>query len=217
MKLKLFTLIVSFLIFVQSGYGDDLIKFEDYKKLSQERRKSIAGIASPELQKTYNRWDQIISMGGKWWGWHQAQSFIHSKKLDGFIDMAYAQVNLLLRFHSEMVEINKKSGMIDKEAVKAADALVNFPETDKERYLDVCWYLVKLAPTPEALALNKKAVDLAGELTTRLANQNITEKDYKAIDAAVKEIRDQMRKLPQLTPDQIEEGLAALPEDEQHR
>jgi len=220
MKQRFLTTIALFLIIVPIGYGEDVIKFEDYKKLSQEDRQKTANEATPDLQRQYGRWNQILSMRGAWWEpSHQGRAFIRSKGHTALYDLSDYQVNLWGKFEQEATEANRKSGMTKEDQGAVFSSLeADFALIDKDRYKDQWWYLVKLAPTPEAQALNEKAAALEAEWNKHFGNgQYITREELRIVDSAVKEIRDQMRELPQLTPEQLEAGLAALPEEIPHR
>jgi hypothetical protein len=214
MKLKLCATVALIFVTLIPAYSEDSINFENYKKLLQQERQQIVREATPELQKRYGRWDQILSMGGKWWNNQQGEDIINSKGVDALADLGNIQVTLWGDFYFQTVDANKKAGMKDEQAQKAAAIVADNRVIDAERYKDLCWYLVKLAPTPEALALNEKARALGVELNKRFGQgRKITKEDLKTIDAAVKEIRDQMRQLPQWSPDQVEAALANLPEE----
>jgi hypothetical protein len=220
MKKNLLMQILVLLSLTAYAFSENPPTFEEYKKLSQGDRQKITGEATPELHKQYNRWNQIINMGGNWWEpTHQGWAFIRSKGFTELAGLSIWQTNLFGDFELAILESNKKSGMSEKaQDVAAASLEAEYKLIDKERYKDQWWYLVKLAPTPEAMALNEKAAALGREWITRYQSTShsvkITRDDIKAINAAVKEIRDQMRELPQLTPEQIEVGLAALPDDQ---
>ena len=189
----------------------DSIKFEDYRRLSQEERQKAAHDASPEMQKQYGRWDQILSMGGKSWNDQQARALVSSKGLSELGGIFATQMNVRGWYHLQKVTAYEKKGMSKEQAVKAVEASPDIPSIRNEEYLDSWSDLVKLAPTPEALALNEKAKALVAEWYARFDGKNITIKDLMEVDTAAREIRDQMRKLPQWTPEQIETALAGLP------
>ena len=199
------------------GVANDKINFDYYKKLSNEDRSIIVDKASPEMQKKFKQWNQILSMGGQWWGPFQAEAFIRSKGFSGLENIVNLQINLWGNYHIEIVQAKLKAGLSEEEARKFADTVSNYTDNDKERYKDIWWYLVKLAPTPEALALNAKASTLAAEFDKRYnGSRGLTIDDLKVVDIEVKNLREQMRKLPQLTPDQIEAGFAELPQEDIH-
>jgi hypothetical protein len=210
---------ISLLVFaIASVRGADPIRFEDYKQLSPEARLKIANASTPELQRQYGRWDQILSMGGQWWSSYQSNALISAKGFDELGGLGTMQVNIRGWFFFQTVAANKKAGMTENQAQKAAVAVSDDAAIQKEWYKDSWWYLVKLAPTPEALALNAKAATLKLEWDKAFGHGGtITQEDLKLIDTAVKQIRDKMRQLPQWTPEQIEAALAALPEEEPHR
>ena len=220
MKRQHLTTVVIFLIFFTTALSADPIKYEDYKKLSKEVRLKIVNKATPELQKQYNQWDQVISMGGQWWTDYQAKSLIADKHLLELGGVTTMQLNYWAQFYFQSVDENKKSGMTEENAQKAAAAICDTGAIENEHRKDSRWYLVKLAPTPEALALNEKAKALVAEWEKKFPygqKWKITKEDLIKIDAAAKDIRDQLRALPQLTPEQIEAVFAAQPEEQPHK
>lgn len=217
MKLTSFILFAVIFALSFSAYGDT-INFEDYKKLSTVERQKLSTDAAEDLKGTYKNWDEIINMGGQWWGPRQGNSFINTK---GFADIGAlmnTQRNLFGNFVIAAQKEVKKSTMSKEARNTVLLAFDKEGEAIEKDYILDTWYLVKLAATPEAQALNVKAGKLLRELEGRfpLGRQwTITRKDMDRINADVNEIRQQMRKLPQLTPEQIQAGLAALPvEDE---
>ena len=218
MKIKSLIIFLPLITFVRCANANDDISFNDYKKLSTEKRQNMVDTASPEMHKRYVQWNQILSMGGQWWNSHQAEAFIRAKGFSGLENITNLQVNFWGNFHIETVKAKEKAGMSKLEAQHAADAISKYSTNDNQRYKDHWWYLVKLAPTSEALALDVKASALEVELDKKYGgSRRLSLDDLNAIDIQVKNIQEQMRKLPQLTPDQIEAGLAALPEEEVHR
>jgi len=221
MKTILIFTFLTFLTLTTFLHGEDALKFEDYKKLSPEERQKVIQNASPYLKKHYSNWDKLISMYGQWWKYREPSLFSDKKGFSEIGGLFNTQTNLWGNYEQSILETNRKSGMpIEKqEAVfKALEKESN--AIGKEFYTDSWWYLVKLAPTPEALALNEKAKSLMMELDKRFPYGQdwvITRKDMDDINASVNEIRKQMRKLPQLTSDQVEAGFAALPDEHEHR
>lgn len=219
MKQQLYATIALLMALIAPAFGDDAIAFKNYKTLSQQERQKVATEASLEVQRKYKRWDQIISNGGEWWNTYQANQLIWFKGLNDLSGLSNLPVALWGRFEQETAEANKKSGMTKETQGAMLDSLVSeFRRIDKERYKDDWWYLVKLAPTPEAMALDEKAAALNAEWYRRLeSGQAITREDLNVVEAAVKVIRDQMRTLPQWSPEQMEEGLAASSREEVSR
>jgi hypothetical protein len=208
--------IIMLLVLILPAYSGGPITFQEYKKLPLEERQKMAKDAPPDLKKKFDNWNEIISMGGQWWKPEQAKALVKSKGFDeGFFNLAIIQEGLWGYYYFQTVAANKKSNMTaqaQNDAERALEAEVEVIR--KERYKDQDWYLVKLAPTPEAVALNEKAWNVAGDWSNRFPMDGvhkITRNDLKALDAAVKEIRDQMRKLPELTPEQIEDALSEPP------
>ena len=82
MKSKLLAQIALFFVLTMPLLGSDAVSFKDYKKLPESERQKMGDDASPELQRQYYRWDQILSLGGKWWEpSHQGRAFIKAKGL----------------------------------------------------------------------------------------------------------------------------------------
>lgn len=219
MKIKFIVATLSIVICVASANGQDAVKFEDYKKLSTAERQKLSTNASEGLRKMYANWDGIILMSGQGWRSLQGDHFIVEKGFGEMGALFNKQTNIWDYFLTKTQNETWHSKM-SKEAQHALLKPLD-QENDalyKEYYKDAEWYLVKLAPTPEALALNAKAKELWGELNNRfpLGTQwKVTRKDMDDINARVNEIRVQMRKLPHLTPEQIEAGLAKLPVEDQ--
>lgn len=219
MKLQALGILAIALTFTVSLRGESTNKFEDYKKLSAAERQKLSTNASEGLKKTYANWDGIILMGGQGWRSLQGDHFIVEKGFGEMGALFSKQTNIWDYFLTKTQNETWHSKM-SKEAQHALLKPLD-QENDalyKEYYKDAEWYLVKLAPTPEALALNAKAKELWVELNNRfpLGTQwKVTRKEMDDINAKVNEIRAQMRKLPQLTPEQIEAGLAKLPVDDQ--
>lgn len=186
------------------------IKYDDFKKLTDEERRQLIQHADPLTQEQYKQWSYLVEMKGQWWTPSQAFSFIQEKKLDGISDLVSEQITIWGYFEIATNQANKASGMSLKDQDAAVDAIeAKIAILNKENYLDRWWYLVRLAPTPEALALNEKAKKLWDDLHARYGTGNVSKADLAAMDAAVDAIRKEMRKLPQLNQKEIEEGIGA--------
>ncbi len=105
MKLKLCATVALIFVTLIPAYSEDSINFENYKKLLQQERQQIVREATPELQKRYGRWDQILSMGGKWWNNQQGEDIINSKGVDALADLGNIQVTLWGDFYFQTVDV----------------------------------------------------------------------------------------------------------------
>jgi hypothetical protein len=216
------------LLFAGAAFADGPIAFKDYKKLAPDERQLLVQKVPAGLQKQYERWDKIINLAGKWWAGRDSTSWA------GRETAVWAGLNI-----SALIEakgLNQLRGLLgvqetiwgcyefqqdplwrEGRPVIVAPALAaEVSERDKEAEIDD-WYLVKLAPTSQAYELNKKAGTLGEKWAKRFIGKPpgiITRKDLAALDADVKQIRDEMRKLPLWTPEEVEEAFAALPVQE---
>ncbi len=81
--------------------------------------------------------------------------------------------------------------------------------------------VMDLAPSPEALKLEKKAESIYPDLEKRLISQGpdpiITEEDLKEVDRLADEFLKQIKPLPRLTKEQMQAEVKALPKEEVHR
>jgi hypothetical protein len=221
MKQLFYRIITALLISVAFAHSEETIRFEDYKKLSTEERQKIVNNARGNLYFECLEWDWRLKMGEEGWKHHQEHRLISANGFSELNNLIELQVHIWGIFQTQLEEANRKSGMAHDAQVAAYNALdAEFRAVDKERYKDREWFLVKLAPTPQALALNKRAGQLMVDLEKRFCSTGrwiVTREDIKSIDASIQEIRDEMRKLPQMTPKEEDEAIAKLPPDFPHR
>jgi hypothetical protein len=212
------TLIISFLLLlVVLALGQNAMTFEDFKKLSASERDKLIQSSPPALQGDLYLWMARLSMGEDEWQKHERRRLVLAKGLGGLEEAFDVQVNVLSKFLQQKEGAAKKSGMSAKEldTLSSADyakVLACTFQRDDEVIL-----IAKLAPTPEAMALSKKADKLAsgwGDLEND-DNVIIKQADIDAMEKAVAEIRNEMKKLPQWTQQQLDAATAALPK-EQH-
>ena len=79
----------------------------------------------------------------------------------------------------------------------------------KKPILKAC-SLINLAPTPEALSFEAKAKTLSMDLENSFqadSKRRITVEDVKSLDASVQQIFNQLKKLPKLSPEQVQKEL----------
>ena len=201
------------LLFADSACAGGQVAFKDYRKLAPTERQLLMQNAPVELQKQYRRWDRIINLGGQSWaGLEQPSSLQFAKGFEGFGVLMGVERTIWNTYIQQ--GLNLKS---ERDPIVVPPALTaEYIEREKEAHKDD-WYLIKVAPTPEALELNKKAAVL-GAKWQRFINDypKVTRKDLDALDADVRDIREQIRKLPLWTPEEVEEAFAALPDQEKH-
>jgi len=218
---RLFYVALFFLITVISVYGGGPLTFKEYRSMTQQERQKVAADAPAELKKKLNNWDEILSMGGQWWKWWQARALVDKKDFDGLLTLFTTQEGLWGYYKIHTLDANKKSGMTPNAQNSAEQALqANFDAKRKECLIDHYWYLVKLAPTAEAVALNEEAMSIAAKWNERCPMDGIhtiSIEELKSLDAEVKVVRDKMRKLPQWTPEQIMDAISTLPDEEPQR
>ena len=218
MKHLLIAILIA-LLFADSASAGGPVAFKDYKKLAPKERQQLVQYAPEELQKQYERWNRIINQDGQSWnGLEQPGSLMFAKKFDGFGAILSAE-RTIWGYYLIQQDPNQKTGGAENTPIVVASVLgAESRARDKEASKDD-WYLIKVAPTPEALELNKRARVLGMKWIERFVNKPpgaITRKDLDALDADVKQIRDEMRKLPLWTPEEVQEAFAALPDQEKH-
>jgi hypothetical protein len=218
MKVSAFYLTGILFFWASVAPGDGLMEFHNYKGLPRSERRKVAHQSTPELQKRYKRWDRIIMAGWQCADNRQIEALMDAKDLPELGGPIGMQITIHGWYLAQEFDRKKKLGMTDDQAMKSVTDAGDIKAMEKERYKDFWWYQVKVAPTAEALALSQKSASLAADWYGRFSGtQEITPKDLREVDAAVNELRAKMRALPQLTSDEIEAALAALPEPEAHR
>jgi hypothetical protein len=195
----------------QTAYCAEPSSFESYRGLSSTERARIASEAPAKLQAKYSKWDHILAMGGQWWNGEEARAISKAKDFSGLLNLINVNVNVWAGYYRLKQEALQANGLTADEKKEIETLWARLNEVDHERYKDLWWYLIRLADTPEARDLDKKANALYFKWHGRFdENPSYTEDAMREMDVDVKVIRDRMRQLPALSAREIESMLGRI-------
>jgi hypothetical protein len=161
--------------------------------------------------------DRHILIAGKWggeerWKAHQERRMIEARGLGAF--MGFFEIHYRLTLHGEILKGHRNS--LDEQ--RAADmAIENKQDHLLKRISAVQSMLVKTAPSPEALELEKSVENLIKSLGEEFPNFQIetaiTKSRVTQLDQTANQFFEQIKKLPILTPEQIQKEFKDLQEE----
>jgi hypothetical protein len=202
-----------------SAFGQAAMTFDDFKKLSPEQQNKLIQQAPPASQWDLYVWRARLNMGEYLWRHLELKRLILARGLSGLEGVFDEQTNIIDIFRKQKEAAAKKSGLSGRALdaiVKPNDAKALASRFQRDDDLEM---VAKLAPTPKAMELNKKADAIAEELWKRLDPGNgtipvVKQEDITSVNKTADEIRTEMKRLPQWTEQQVDAAIAALPKDD---
>ncbi len=136
-----------------------------------------------------------------------------------YLDLFYQrQSDLWNSYIINTYRVNQKAGITKNKLEEIHDHLEEMYDPIDKRYPTIHQLIFKLAPSPEALELAKKAEMLTKQIDKEYLDQSptvklITKEQLAEVDKEATQIYEELKKLPSLTPEQVQKEYDAIPDD----
>lgn len=206
-------LTLAIILTIGSLYGEPAT-FEEFKQLPRAEQDALFNDHNHSPTPTLLRWRQRLGMSDLAWQYTQEEQLCRQK---GFGDLPSFIID-----YQHLVEAFLRRDYARKQAdgMSSAEkqiALAHYREVAKSVYTiyeDNLPLLAALVPTKEALSLNEEshAIDVRWQKRWPVGTKwTILRKDMATVDQQAQTILNQLRKLPQMTPEQVKAAMDALP------
>jgi hypothetical protein len=212
--ITLFTLIFGLLA---TSQGDNTITVESFKKMSIAEQ-SVALEKAPselksELSKIHLHAYLTYNLGGEE-GLNRAKENIRIedkglKELELFYFVKIKQWSL---YTGTITDANRRAGMPHEKQIEVENTLEANLKASEKQYQVVHQLVFKLKPSPEALDLNKIATTYLMQAPDD-PNTLLTIEALENLDKEGDKMYEEMKKLPTLTPEEIQKEYDAVPDE----
>ena len=193
------------------------ITFEEFKKLSGVDREKMVHESSGDLSEKLQRWNYRIQKGETAWQMMQLERLIHKKGINGLLRLISMQGTFEQECFSKLMSPDANSGVSHKDLIVKYQSLSKEMDRDGTVYAENRLLFASLIPSPEASALAKKADIIQTGWQNRYKLDKVTREGIKTLNAQVDEIVGEAKKLPRVTPEQLQAEIDALPEEDPHK
>jgi hypothetical protein len=223
--MKTIRFIFLILIFLAVAKADDTIIIEKFKKMTYQQQEEAIGQApeeiKPQLQKILLHTHLVDQCGGE-----EALKRVKetqrsiARGLGGLLGFYSLQHEMSVQYIGVAMEANRNADMPYQ---KRREAEMNLKAKYDDAVLQRCHAIgqlvFKLAPSPAALELANKAEKLGEQIQTDLHLMEsptvpITKKKLDEINKEAEEMYEQLKKLPALTPQEVQQEYNAIPDEE---
>ncbi len=222
--MKIIYCILLTLILLANVKGEVPVTIEQFKKMTwDEQLKAYEQASSedkPEMKKILLHGYLLFKFGGE----DGLKMKKENKSIEArgliYLDLFYGtQLTLWECYITSTYTANEKAGMAKTKQKELYDHLEGMYDPIEKRYPVIHQLIFKLAPSPEALALAKKA-EMLDKQIDKVYNFNqptpikpITKGQLAEVDKQADQIYEELKKLPSLTPEQIQKEYDAIPDD----
>jgi hypothetical protein len=201
------------------------VSIDDFKKIgSPDKRREIIDRAPPEQKEELKKIDTHLDLVTRWGSEAGAKAARESEVAGarglGSLETVFAaQVDIWEGFIAEVAAANERAGLRPERIAERERQLEGEEEVFRKRLPAIQSLIFHLAASPAALELEKRAEKLAKEMRGRLSSDGktpyhpITLKERKEFDGQIVQIYEEIKKLPQLTPEQAQKEFDAFPEN----
>jgi hypothetical protein len=206
------------------SWGDQPISIDEFKKIPDIRERwKIIEQASPdqkeELKKAELHLDLLRQFGGEAALKTAKESGVaQARGLGELEDIFQRQRQLWDVYIGSILDTNRKSGMIHEKRGEIEEELGKEEDPIINRLPIVHALVFNMAASLQALELEKKAEQLDDQLTKRVTTDDstpyraVTKEERMDIDKQIDQIFDEMKTLPTLPPEQVQNEYNDFPE-----
>jgi hypothetical protein len=222
--MKIIYIVLLILLILPNAWAGDSISIDDFKKIKDpvEREKFIDQ-APPEQRDELKKIDRhlrlVSSLGGE-----AALKVVKEKAVERarglvMLENVFAtQTELWDGYMGDFLNANYKSIATHGQSSAEWNELKQERSLIGNRLFNVVHPLVfNLAPSPQALALEKKAESLNQYMWDNFppsdSTKHITKEQLTEVDKQMDQIFEEMQKLPKLTPEQAQKEYDEFPEE----
>jgi len=216
------------LLFLIAGFaaqGVEPISIEEFKKIPSEvERAKIIEQAPPEQKEELWKLSVHLERARAWGGeaglkGARERAMLGARGLGNLGTLFSQQINVWQVYIGGVEEANEKAGKTKQELAEIEKKLMAEEEALSKRLPIVDSLLLHLAASPRALELNKEADKLADEMFKKTSTDGITPfhpittEERMAFDKRVEQIFQEIKRLPKLSPQQVQKEFDATTED----
>jgi hypothetical protein len=208
--------------------GAQQVSVEDFKKIKDvSERWKIVEHAPPEQRQELEKIHTHLMMAEEWGGEDRfrARKETAIAKARGFprLELVFHQYDTFWGMYiSDTMVAKENVGMKPQQLQEAEMQLRKEGDAVDKQVSDVHALVYNLAPTPAALALEKRAEDLSDKFAKRMTwdgvgpnnYQPITINERKGMDQQMNEIYAELQALPKLPSDQVQKESDAMTDDD---
>jgi hypothetical protein len=213
-----------FLLILPRTWAVDAVSIDEFKKMNQMDREKTIEQAPAEQKGELRKIDIHISLLARWRGEEglkiaketQAAKF---RGLGNLMMLFTVQSQVWDHYVGAIVEANGKSKMPHAAQIASVEKLFAERDAIRKRLPDIQSLIFTVAASPGALALDKRAKDLAEQWTKRMIwngespRSPITKEERFAMDQQADQILEEMKTLSKLTSDDAQKELDAVTDD----
>jgi hypothetical protein len=213
------------LLFAARVAGADPISIGEFKKITNadERRKLIDQAPSGQKEEL-ERIDLHLALLARWGGeagfkTHKEACIARARGFVCLVPIFDAYVNIRSSYMAGVLITDEKAGM-KLEQLQEVEKKLTEENRSVEKWVSTVDSLVfNLAVSPEALELEKRAEKMIEKLSSRTITDGstpfrlITKEERMEVDRQMKQIYEEIKKLPKLTPEQAQREYDAFPDE----
>ena len=217
--------VFAFYFILFSAQGASPISVEDFKNISDGNERARLIDAAPpeqreELRKIHEHLQLLTMFGGE--AGVKALKEITAAKVRGFtemIDVFDTQTQLWDEYMADVRAANRKAGMTQEKLIESEKKLHQDRAAVDNRLPIVEALVIRLAPTPEAMALEKKAEVMNRYMQDTyppggpMEKRHITKEQLSKVNRDMDEIFAKLQELPKLTSEQAQKEYEAITDD----
>ena len=225
MKAKLPLIFICLIL--ASAKATEPISVEEFKKTADYmKRQELIEKAPPEQQDQLRKIDEHILLANSWGGEAALQ---HRKESDAArarglrrMEAAFTSYSATwVQYIAGVMFANKKTDMsVDRQVQILKDLDEEKATHVNNRFSLVHSLVVNMAPSPEALALEKKMEEYEEQLREQYEIEGrkgdkpfITKEQREAVDRQFDEFLEAMEKMPKLSPEKVQKEVDEVPEE----
>lgn len=224
MRSSILQLLILIFLVLSRALAENPVSIDEFKLMQPVDREKVIEQAPEEQKDELKKIHLHLNLLARWRG---EEGLKIAKETQAAKQRGFGNLLMLFAVHSQVwdnyvgaiIAANEKAGMARAQQIAAAEELFSEKESVTKRLPSIHLLILNMAASPEAVALDKQAGQLAEQWSLRmLANGShpyrpITKTERMEMDQQAGQILEEIMKLPKLSSEEVQKEVDAITDD----